>query len=211
MEWLLRLVATPFLDIWLPPEEASKVWATNAWAYHLVGRLPAVTAFAQSRTPLAGAHLKLRSLGEWTNLWRACVAAVNEDSLRCVCRAACQHCICLERLQRMHGELALQAVWANAIEICLGNFDMDEGLFLVKALHVAPFIEHAFHKACEGASKVFTVRRDSNISDAHDTLSGDVQLMCILAATGYVGVWPSETSGWLTVSALCVVSDGSFA
>ena len=70
-------------------------------------------------------------------------------------------------------------MWANAIEICIGNNDIEDGYFVVNALYVAPFVEHAFHKACEGASEVFTVRRDSNSSDAQDILSGDVQLMCL--------------------------------
>ena len=83
MEKLLHLVGLHFLETWLPPGEASKMWTTNAMAYHLVEKLPAVAAFAQSRIPLVGAHLKPQSLGEWTDLYRACVAAVNEDSLRC--------------------------------------------------------------------------------------------------------------------------------
>ena len=115
MEKLLHLVGTQFLESWLLPEEASQVWATNVWAYLFVGHLPAVAAFAQSWTPLAGAHLLPWSLGKWRDLWRACVAVVNEKNLRCGCSAERHHCICLERLQRMYGELALQAVWANAI------------------------------------------------------------------------------------------------
>ena len=211
MEKLLQLVGTQFLEIWLLPVEASQVWTTNVWTYVLVGQLPAVAAFAQSRTPLAGAHLKPWSLGKWATLWTACVTAINAKNLRCGCRAARRHCICLERLRRTYGEFALQAVWANAIEICIGNNDIEDGYFVVNALYVAPFVEHAFHKACEGASEFFAVRRESNSSDAHHMLSGDVELMYILTATGYIGVTPSNARGWLTVSALCVVSDGSIA
>ena len=159
--FLLYLPGVRFLED-LTPEEASHVWTINATIYQLAGSLRAVAAFAQTRPALPAAYVHSWSLKSWVDVWRACVAALTwEGSFVCSCFAGETegqvglHCTCRERMHRMYGELALQAVWAHAIEVTIGDKDEEEDeeeWLSVRAESVALYVDHAFDIAYTGSS-----------------------------------------------------------
>ena len=217
--FLLYLPGVCFFED-LTPEEASHVWTINTTIYQLAGSLRAVAAFAQTRPALPAAYVHSWSLKSWVDVWRACVAALTwEGSFVCSCFAGETegqvglHCTCRERMHRMYGEFVLQAVWAHAIEVTIGDADEEEDeeeWFSVRAESVALYVDHAFAIAYTGSSEEFLFRRATDSDEAHDSPLEDIQLMYILAMTGDIGVSGNGDS-WMAVSALCGVSDGSFA
>ena len=105
----------------------------------------------------------------------------------------------------MYGELALQAVWAHAIEVIIGDADEEEDeeeWFSVRAESVALFVDYAFDMAYTGSSEEFLFRRAMDSDKAHDLPLEDIQLMYILAMTGDIRVSGNGDS-WMAVSALC--------